>query len=247
MQISLIAAFLGGLISLLSPCNALVLPTFFVTWFRKKQRLTLAALSFSAGLLMILIPLGLGAYGVWSLLSFYRLPLSRIIAASLALAGFAVLAGRNIPFPDLAGKLLPKGKTGGFASAFSLGMVSGLGSSACTGPILGAILTLAASATNPRGAVMLAVAYAAGIVAPLMGFALAFHRYRLNQSWIIRGKVMRIGGRSFHSTNLFAGFLLLFIAYIFLRYQGSLGLAPIFTKTGILDRYFDIQDALFTL
>lgn len=247
MPISLIAAFLGGVLSLLSPCSAMVLPSFFAVGFKRKRRILTATLIFSAGLLLVLIPLGLGAFGVGQLLSFYRKPMSLLIGTLLAFAGTMMIFGKHLPFPNVADRLLSKKRSAGYSSAFSLGLVAGLGSSACVGPIMGAIATLALAAQNPTGALVLMFTYSLGLILPLFGMVLAYDKFGWAERKLFRGKTISLGRLKIHSTNLLSGLLLLFIAYIFIRFQGSLGLSSIFTKTGILEAYFNLQYKLFNL
>ena len=247
MPISLIAAFFGGLVSLLSPCNAMVLPAYFAASFHRKEKILAATVAFAAGLLLLLIPLGFGAFWFASLLVYDRRAISMVVGILLAVAGLLVLTGYHFPFPKLSIIPFPKRGSGGYISALSLGMVSGLGSSACIGPIFGAIVTLAAAETNSAGVLLLLLAYTAGLTVPLFVFSYAVEKNAVSVRKILRGKVLKIGSYEMHSSNLLTGILLLLIAYVFIRYQGSMGRTPIFTRTGILDWYIDVQDRLFTL
>ena len=247
MPISLIAAFFGGLVSLLSPCSAMVLPAYFAASFHRKEKILGATMVFAAGLLLLLIPLGFGAFWLASLLVYDRRTITMLVGILLAVAGLLVLTGYRLPFPKVSIAPFSKKGSGGYISAFTLGMVSGIGSSACIGPIVGAIITLAAAATNPTGVQLLLLAYTAGLTVPLFVFSYAVERNAAAVGKILRGKVLKIGSYEMHSSNLLTGILLLLIAYVFIRYQGSLGRMPLFTQTGILDWYFDLQDKLFTL
>lgn len=59
MDISLISAFVGGILALLSPCAALLLPAFFGSTVGAGSRLVLHGLIFYVGMLLVLIPLAL--------------------------------------------------------------------------------------------------------------------------------------------------------------------------------------------
>src|SRR5699024_9844443 len=72
MDIGLIAAFLGGVLALLSPCGALLLPAFFASSVGGGLRLGLHALVFYVGLVLVLVPLGLGVGALGSLFVTYR-------------------------------------------------------------------------------------------------------------------------------------------------------------------------------
>ena len=69
---------------------------------------------------------------------------------------------------------LDGGKPGTVGSSFMIGVTFGAGWSPCMGPILGAILTLAASQNNMQRAMWLLVIYSLGLAIPFLGSALAF-------------------------------------------------------------------------
>ena len=72
MELSLLAAFLGGALALLSPCGALLLPAFFASTITARGRLLVHGTLFFLGLLVTLVPLGLGASFLGSLLTSQR-------------------------------------------------------------------------------------------------------------------------------------------------------------------------------
>src|SRR5699024_11251439 len=72
MDIGLIAAFIGGILALLSPCGALLLPAFFASSVGGGLRLAAHGLVFFTGLLVVLVPLGLWAGAVGTLFVSYR-------------------------------------------------------------------------------------------------------------------------------------------------------------------------------
>lgn len=57
-DVGLAMAFLGGLLALLSPCSALLLPAFFAYSFTSRTRLVARTGVFYAGLCTTLVPLG---------------------------------------------------------------------------------------------------------------------------------------------------------------------------------------------
>jgi cytochrome c-type biogenesis protein len=60
----------------------------------------------------------------------------------------------------------------------ALGALVGIGWSPCIGPVLGAILTMGASAQDAGLATLLLVAYSAGLALPFLAAALALPRVR---------------------------------------------------------------------
>ncbi|WP_346958293.1 hypothetical protein [uncultured Arthrobacter sp.] len=72
MDIGYAGAFLGGVLTLLSPCSALLLPAFFAYAFATKTRLVARTVLFYAGLLSRLVPLGVFAGVLGSLVTEHR-------------------------------------------------------------------------------------------------------------------------------------------------------------------------------
>jgi cytochrome c biogenesis protein CcdA len=60
VEVSYLAAFLGGILSLLSPCSALLLPAFFAYAFQSRKELLAKTAVFYVGLAATLVPLGMG-------------------------------------------------------------------------------------------------------------------------------------------------------------------------------------------
>jgi len=67
VEASFLASFLGGLLSLLSPCSALLLPAFFAYAFQSRGVLVGRTAVFYLGLCATLVPLGMGISAVGSL------------------------------------------------------------------------------------------------------------------------------------------------------------------------------------
>ena len=165
IEISFAAAFIGGVLALLSPCSALLLPAFFAYAFQSRSELTARTVLFFLGLATIFVPLGMGASLASTLFVDHRNTL--ILVAGFMLIGFGILelAGRSLSFIKLGGG---SSETSSLFATYSLGMVYGFGGF-CSGPILGSVLTVAATDGNVlRGGGMLAI-YALGSVVPQIG------------------------------------------------------------------------------
>ena len=70
--VGLVGAFLGGVASLVSPCSALLLPSFFAYAFDRVRLLMQRTVVFWLGLCLILVPLGAGVAAVGAALTRYR-------------------------------------------------------------------------------------------------------------------------------------------------------------------------------
>ncbi len=97
-ELSYAAVFLGGVLAILSPCSALLLPAFFAVAFTSRVQLARAALLFYAGLATIFVPLGLGISFVASLF-FEQRPLIILLAGALLVGGNGgvILAEQYVP------------------------------------------------------------------------------------------------------------------------------------------------------
>jgi cytochrome c biogenesis protein CcdA len=205
VETSYLASFFGGVLSLLSPCSALLLPAFFAYAFGGGGELIKKTGVFYLGLCATLVPLGMGISAVSALFYGERQLLITLSGALLISFGILQLLGGGFTIgplqrlvgrvrwgrgaPSHGGEMAPDGAgvaptgrdvapTGGDVACnvstttargpavFALGAVYGF-AGFCSGPILGAVLTVAAaSGTASRGATLLAV-YAAGMAAPL--------------------------------------------------------------------------------
>ena len=231
VEASFLAAFFGGLLSLFSPCSALLLPAFFAYAFGSGRELVGRTAVFYAGLCTTLVPLGMGISAVSRL--FYGERETLVLVAGVIIIGLGVLqifsgglaAG---PLSRLRG-LAPRGDSAG--SVYALGAVYGL-AGFCSGPILGAVLTVAAFSGEPlRGAALLAL-YALGMAAPLFLLALLWERLDLKGRRFLRGRELALGPLRVHSANLLSGLLFVALGVLFIAYDGTSALEGFYERAG---------------
>eukprot|EP00918_Siedleckia_nematoides_P073086 GHVU01159547.1.p1 GENE.GHVU01159547.1~~GHVU01159547.1.p1 ORF type:complete len:286 (-),score=42.34 GHVU01159547.1:230-1087(-) len=233
VEVSYLASFLGGVLSLLSPCSALLLPAFFAYSFGGSGELVKKTGVFYLGLAATLVPLGMGISAVSAL--FYGQRNLLISAAGLLLISFGVLqllgGGFTIgPLERLRGRI--RGDSAG--AVFALGAVYGF-AGFCSGPILGAVLTVAAASGGAaRGAGLLAV-YALGMAAPLFLMALLWERFDLGRRRWLRGREVAVGGLRIHTTNLVSGVMFVLLGVVFIAYEGTSALGGLYAAGGAED------------
>jgi cytochrome c-type biogenesis protein len=112
------------------------------------------------------------------------------------------------------------------ASSFLLGLVFAIGWTPCIGPILGAILTVAATGTTVAQGTLLLVAYSAGLAVPFLVLALVFDRAPAIVRLLVRhGRtVSLVGGLLVAGMGVLIFFDVLFGLYtIFSRYLPFVG------------------------
>lgn len=172
---ALAIAALAGLVSFASPCVLPLVPGYlgYITGMSVngdesagKGRLVAGAALFVAGFSVVFILLSV-------VLSSFGLLLAENQTLLLQSGGVAVIAfGVVMLLPNFSGWQPRWRPSAGLAGAPLLGVVFGLGFSACTGPTLAAIQTLGSSLNPGDGvvarAVILAVAYCIGLGLPFL-------------------------------------------------------------------------------
>src|ERR671916_3364383 len=98
LEVSYPAAFLGGVLSLLSPCSALLLPAFFAYAFQSRGKLLAKTTVFYLGLATTLVPLGMGISAVSRLVYGQRGTLILISGIVIIFLGLLQLLGRGFEF-----------------------------------------------------------------------------------------------------------------------------------------------------
>lgn len=219
MDIGFVAAVLGGLLALLSPCSALLLPSFFAYAFRDTGQLLLRTGVFYVGLCLTLVPLGAGSAMV-SVLFYGHRDLLISVAGGLIIAfGVAQILGLGFTWGVLARAQNRFAGGRGNLSVLGLGAVYGL-AGFCSGPILGAVLTVAATGTPVRGMFLMA-AYALGMVLPMFFLALLWDHFDLGGRQWLRGRTVELGPLRTHTTALLSGALFVGIGVLFVVFDGT--------------------------
>lgn len=239
IEASFLAAFLGGVMALLSPCSALLLPAFFAYAFGGERKLVLRTSVFYLGLAVTLVPLGMGVAAFSRLFYGYRSTLIWVAGLLLIVMGALQLLGKGFSFLPEGSRRAPDAG-GSMGSTFALGATYGL-AGFCSGPILGAILTVAAASGGPfQGAALLAV-YAAGMAFPLLIMALAWERFEPKLRWL-RGREVAVGHRRIHSNRLISGLMFITLGIVFIAFEGTSGLARIYESFGATSAAYTVEN-----
>jgi cytochrome c-type biogenesis protein len=194
-SVGITIAFFAGVLSFLSPCVLPLVPSYltFVTGMSLEdlqggvdRRTTLThALLFVAGFTGIFLILGASASFLGQFFRYYEVWIARvggliIIVLGLHLAGAfrlnPLLRERRVHLHD---------KPAGYLGTLGVGAAFGAGWTPCIGPVLGAILTFAASQDQFWSGVGLLFVYSLGLAVPFLlsalaldGFLRAFGRFR---------------------------------------------------------------------
>lgn len=194
-------AFTGGLLSFLSPCVLPLVPSYlgFVTGFTvhemadRRKLAMLHALLFVLGFTLVFMLFGASATALGRVLKYYEVWFQRVGGVLIILFGLYCLGVFKLRFLDQDARLHLDRKPVGFLGSVLVGMAFGAGWTPCIGPILGAILGLAATeATLGRGMLLLGT-YSAGLAIPFLVAAWGvekfldwFQRFRRYLPWVQR-------------------------------------------------------------
>lgn len=226
MDIGLLSAFLGGALALLSPCAALLLPAFFASTVGAGPRLLLHGAVFYVGLALVLVPIGVGAGALGSLFVTHRTAIVAFSSVLLVLLGLAQLLGLGF---DPA-RLMPGGdrlqsraaSATGLVKTLLLGAAGGV-AGFCAGPILGAVLTVAAARGDAVAAGGLLAVYGAGMVLPLLLIAALWQKLGVRGRSVLRGRTFTVLGRELHTTSVLTGLLIIVVGIVFWTTNGLIG------------------------
>ena len=201
MTPSFALAFVAGLLSFLSPCVLPLIPSYvgFLTGLtleelEVRRGTALAhALWFVAGFSLIFIALGVTASALGVVLLRSQVWIGRIGGGVVILFGLYLLGVLRPRSLTRERKVQLTRKPLGYLGSAFVGVTFGAAWTPCIGPILGAILTLAAAQASVAHGAALLTAYSAGLALPFVVTALAldrflawFQRFRPYLAWVER-------------------------------------------------------------
>jgi cytochrome c-type biogenesis protein len=184
-----LAAFFAGLISFLSPCVLPLVPGYLsmisgagveelkAPQGRLMRRVMVNSLAFILGFSVVFIALGAAATEVGQVLGVYKHMLSRIAGVVIILFGLHLTGIFKIKalymdarLHNLKGSSTPVG-------AFVIGFAFAFGWTPCLGPVLSAILALAAEQNTLAKGILLLAVYSLGLAVPFLLTSLGIERF----------------------------------------------------------------------
>ena len=210
-QVSIGLAFIAGVLSFLSPCVLPLVPGYIsflsgISLDELKQgtshkkilkKAGVTSIFFVIGFSVIFISLGASASLVGKLLVQHIDVLTKIAGVIIVVLGLHLVGILKIKWFNYEKRFDVKRFSPGILGAFLIGLAFGFGWTPCVGPILGGILTLAATQdTLLKGMFLLAV-YSLGMGIPFIiaGFAVgAFMRFFDRYKRFIRWGEVLAGG-----------------------------------------------------
>ncbi|MFD1744264.1 cytochrome c biogenesis CcdA family protein [Rhizobium helianthi] len=210
-EISLFSALLAGALSFLSPCVLPLVPPYLcymagvsVDQFRGSERIQtvqsrkailLSALFFTLGFGTVFVALGAGATSIGMVLRQHLDVLSKIGGLIIIIMGLNFLGLFRIGLLAREARFQSAGKPATLSGAYIMGLAFAFGWTPCIGPVLGAILGIAASRETVSDGAMLLAIYSLGLAVPFWiaaGFSGAFMQFlsRFRQHLGVVEKVM---------------------------------------------------------
>ena len=180
-DVSIPAALIAGLVSFLSPCVLPLVPPYLIyltgatiehvanaeTIAASRRAVMISAIVFVLGFSTVFVALGASASLIGGLIRAWSAELSIAAGIVIIIMGLHFLGLTRIDFLMREGRL-PIPKPVGLWGAYVMGLAFAFGWTPCIGPILAAILSVAAAeATVTKGAGLLAV-YSAGLGIPFL-------------------------------------------------------------------------------
>jgi cytochrome c-type biogenesis protein len=196
-SVGVAVAFSAGLLSFLSPCVLPLVPSYlsFVTGMSVsdlsgelppalRRRVMTHAVAFIVGFSTVFVALGASFSIAGQLLLAYREPMRYAGGLLIMLFGLYLAGVLKLGALGRSRQWQFREKPAGYLGSLAVGVTFAVAWIPCVGPILGAILSLAATAESERGIALL-VAYSAGLALPFLlsavalgSFLRAFKRYR---------------------------------------------------------------------
>lgn len=182
---ALLVAFVGGILSFLSPCVLPLVPSYlgFITGYtieemgNRRRSAMIHALLFVLGFSLIFIVLGASATALGATLRVYREAVMRVAGVLIIFFGLYCLGVIKLGFLSQERRVHLDQKPIGMLGSVLVGMAFGAGWSPCIGPILGGILTLASTQDGVGRGMALLASYSAGLAVPFLVAAWAVESF----------------------------------------------------------------------
>ncbi len=189
MEITFVGALLAGLISFLSPCVLPLVPPYLCflggTTFDQLsgegkippdvyREVVLAAIAFVFGFTTVFVALGATATAIGQLIAENLELLAKISGMVLIVVGMHFLGIFKIPFLYRELRSHALSAPAGMVGAYIVGLAFAFGWTPCIGPVLAAILAVAAAQDTVGQGITLLFIYSMGLGIPFVAAALAF-------------------------------------------------------------------------
>lgn len=196
-SVPLVAAFVAGLLSFVSPCVLPLIPGYisFVSGVTlddlrgpangaavaprpgTRRKILFSSLAFVAGFSLVFVALGASASAVGQFLTERLTLLGRIAGAIIIVFGLHMMGVLKIGWLYNDVRVHRLQKPAGLLGALLVGVAFAFGWTPCIGPVLAAILTVAAAQESVGRGVELLAVYSLGLGVPFIATSLAINQF----------------------------------------------------------------------
>ncbi len=189
-QLSIPIAFLAGVVSFLSPCVLPLVPGYISMLSGASieelkagasaallQRILRNSLAFIVGFSLVFVVLGASASAAGTFLRQHRTEFNIVAGIVIVIFGLHLTGLIKIPFLYREARLNTGAPRRGLGGAFLLGFAFAFGWTPCIGPILTAILALAAERETLFQGMFLLAVYSAGLAIPFLLTSLGLSQF----------------------------------------------------------------------
>ncbi|WIK64085.1 cytochrome c biogenesis CcdA family protein [Gleimia hominis] len=230
MEIGYLAAFLGGVLTLVAPCSALLLPAFFAYAFTSPRVLVSRTFALLLGILAVTVPMGAFAATLGGFIRAHTATIATVLGVLVLLFGVAHAFAVSLPTPAAASRLMARGtkrdgeKAPSILAVFALGAGYSLAAIGCSGPILGAVLAGAAWGGSTLTGVGLMVCFSLGMALPIGVLAWLWEAFDIAQKGWLRPRPVQVLGRSTTWLNLISGIIFALLGLVLIFTGGQINL-----------------------
>ncbi len=191
MIILILFAFLGGIVTILSPCILPILPIVFsgsITGGKRRPMGVVAGFILSFTFFTLFLSSIVRATGLSAdALRVVAVVVIAFFGLSLLVPSFQVLMEKL--FSRLTAFAPKQNNNDGFLSGLLVGVSLGLVWTPCVGPILASIITLAATSNVGTDAVIITLAYATGTSIPLLAITIGGRHLLTKHPWLLANTI----------------------------------------------------------
>jgi cytochrome c-type biogenesis protein len=188
LEVTYIGALLAGVLSFLSPCVLPLVPPYLAfiggTTFDQLagedetpphvyQTVVLSSVAFVLGFTTVFVMLGATATAAGQLLAANMPLLSKIAGVIIIIAGLHFLGLIHLPILHREARYHADARPAGLLGAYVIGLAFAFGWTPCIGPVLAAILAIAAGQDSVSTGVSLLLVYSLGLGIPFIAAAFA--------------------------------------------------------------------------
>jgi cytochrome c-type biogenesis protein len=222
-SVTLFAAFLAGVLSFVSPCVLPLIPGYlsFVSGVTleemrggaaltaptpgARRKAVISSIAFVLGFSLVFISLGASASAVGTYLMARLTVLAKVAGVVIILFGLHMMGALRIGWLYAEKRVQTARKPAGFFGAMVVGIAFAFGWTPCIGPILAAILAVAAAQESVGQGVKLLAVYSLGLGLPFIATALA-----INQFFAASARIRR----HYHAIEVVSGVLLVVVGVL---------------------------------